>query len=108
MKEMRIGNVSRRRNPLIADLFRRIHMVEGWGRGMPLILENAPSVEFKQIAGLFIASFERPSFLEEATQETVDTTTEKPRKNHAKTTQKPRKNHKEDLLSLLRTQSDLS
>ena len=71
MEEMRQGNVSRRRNPLIADLFRRIQMVEGWGRGMPLILENAPSVQFRQIAGLFIASFERPSFVEEANQETV-------------------------------------
>ena len=70
MEEMRGGNVSRRRNPLIADLFRRIKMVEGWGRGMPLILENAPSVQFRQIAGLFIASFERPSFLEEI----IDTT----------------------------------
>ena len=77
---MRGGNVSRRRNPLIADLFRRIHMVEGWGRGMPLILENAPSVQFRQIAGLFIASFERPSFLEDVidtTQETVDKTVDK-------------------------------
>lgn len=64
LAEMRKGNVSRRRNPLIADLFRRIEMVEGWGRGMPLILENAPSVEFRQVAGLFIASFTRPSFIE--------------------------------------------
>ena len=71
LEEMRKGNVSRRRNPLIADLFRRIQMVEGWGRGMPLILENAPSVQFRQIAGLFIASFERPSFVEEGSQETV-------------------------------------
>jgi ATP-dependent DNA helicase RecG len=36
-------------------------MVEAWGRGMPLILENAPTVEFREIARLFIASFERPS-----------------------------------------------
>lgn len=130
MEEMRGGNVSRRRNPLIADLFRRIHMVEGWGRGMPLILENAPNVQFRQIAGLFIASFERPSFLEDTTQEVIDTTqetvdktvdktpkkhqgntkeaTEKPRKNHAKTTQKPLKNLKVDLLSLLRAHPDLS
>lgn len=71
MEEMWQGNVSRRRNPLIADLFRRIQMVEGWGRGMPLILENAPTVQFRQIAGLFIASFEMPSYLEEASQETV-------------------------------------
>ncbi|MEA3547149.1 MAG: ATP-binding protein [Thermodesulfobacteriota bacterium] len=31
------GNVSKRRNPLIAELLRRIRMVEAWGRGMPLI-----------------------------------------------------------------------
>jgi ATP-dependent DNA helicase RecG len=74
MEEMRRGNVSRRRNPLIADLLRRIHMVEGWGRGMPLILENAPNVQFRQVAGLFIASFERPSFLEETPQEGLNTT----------------------------------
>ncbi len=66
MEEMRQGNVSRRRN----DLFRRIQMVEGWGRGMPLIFENAPTVQFRQIAGLFIASFERPSFLEGMNQVT--------------------------------------
>lgn len=72
LEEMRRGNISRRRNPLIADLFRRINMVEGWGRGMPLIMESAPDVQFRQIAGLFIASFERPSFHEEFTGETVD------------------------------------
>lgn len=44
-----------------ADLFRRIDMVEAWGRGMPLILQNAPDAEFREIASLFIASFERPS-----------------------------------------------
>jgi ATP-dependent DNA helicase RecG len=60
-EEMRRGKVSHRRNPLIADLFRRIEMVEAWGRGMPLILANAPDVVFRQIARLFVASFERPS-----------------------------------------------
>jgi ATP-dependent DNA helicase RecG len=119
MEEMRIGNVSRRRNPLIADLFRRIHMVEGWGRGMPLILENAPSVQFRQIAGLFIASFERPSFLEDTTQEVIDTTQEtvdmtvdktpkKPRRNHVETTKKPQRNHREKILELLRGQPDFT
>ncbi|MBU1570067.1 MAG: hypothetical protein KKE00_06050, partial [Proteobacteria bacterium] len=57
--------VSKRRNPLIADLFRRIHMVEAWGRGMPLILENEPGVKFREVAHIFIASFGRPSFVEE-------------------------------------------
>ena len=56
IREIRKGNVSKRRNPLIADLFRRIHMVEAWGRGMPLILKNEPSAQFKMVAKLFIAS----------------------------------------------------
>lgn len=62
MTAMRKGNVSKRRNPLIADLLRRIHMVETWGRGMKLILEKEPNVEFKETAKIFIASFARPSF----------------------------------------------
>jgi ATP-dependent DNA helicase RecG len=58
------GNVSQRRNPLIADLFRRIEMVEAWGRGMTLIHQNAPAVLFREVGQLFITSFERPSFLD--------------------------------------------
>jgi hypothetical protein len=53
---------------------RRIEMVEAWGRGMPLILENAPDVEFREIARLFVASFERPSATVETTPETGVTT----------------------------------
>jgi ATP-dependent DNA helicase RecG len=68
------GNVSQRRNPLIADLFRRIEMVESWGRGMTLIHQNAPTVEFRQAGGLFIASFARPSFVESAFEATGSTT----------------------------------
>ena len=60
--DLKRGHVSRRRNPLIAELFRRIEMVEAWGRGMPLIFENAPDVVFQETAGLFIAEFGRPSF----------------------------------------------
>jgi ATP-dependent DNA helicase RecG len=93
LTEMRKGNVSRRRNPLIADLFRRIEMVEGWGRGMPLILENAPSVEFRQVAGLFIASFARPSFShddQKTTQEITGTT-----ENAKETPRNPLKPHKD-------------
>ena len=62
IKDLRRGHVSKRRNPLIADLFRRIEMVEAWGRGMPLMLKKEPTVQFKEIAGVFIVSFARPSF----------------------------------------------
>ena len=66
---MRKGNVSKRRNSLIADLFRRIRMVEAWGRGMPLILENEPDAKFREVAKIFIASFGRPSFVQEMGRE---------------------------------------
>jgi len=74
------GNISKRRNPLVAELLRRIHMVEAWGRGMPLILKNAPDVKFREVAQIFIASFDRPSFKEaddHASPETEGKTTGK-------------------------------
>ena len=79
IEKMLRGNVSKRRNPLIADLLRRIHMVEAWGRGMRLILENAPDVKFREIADIFIADFDRPSFakmVEEPTGKDATTTKE--------------------------------
>ena len=82
IEDLHRGNVSRRRNPLIADLFRRIEMVEAWGRGMTLIHTNAPAVSFRELAGLFIASFARPSFGfndQETAGETVDKAVDKPR-----------------------------
>ena len=66
--EIRQGNVSRRRNPKIAELLRRIHLVEAWGRGVPLILENAPDASFLEIGGLFITRFARPSAAEAAVE----------------------------------------
>ncbi len=59
--ELQEGHISRRRNPLLCELFRRIHMVEAWGRGIPLILEKEPSAKFRETAGIFITSFVRPS-----------------------------------------------
>ncbi len=76
IEKMRQGNVSKRRNPLIADLLRRIQMVEAWGRGMPLILKNEPTAQFQEIAKIFITSFDRPSFAEEAERATQETTQE--------------------------------
>jgi ATP-dependent DNA helicase RecG len=45
--------------------------VEAWGRGMPLILKNAPDVVFRETGNLFIVSFNRPSSLEQTGDETV-------------------------------------
>jgi ATP-dependent DNA helicase RecG len=96
---MRRGNVSHRRNPLIADLFRRIDMVEAWGRGMPLILQNAPDVEFREIASLFIASFERPSAVAATGPETgLETSLETGLENTKKTPKK----HQASILQHLR------
>jgi ATP-dependent DNA helicase RecG len=111
LDDLRRGNVSRRRNPLIADLMRRIHLVEAWGRGMSLILENAPTVTFREVAGLFIASFQRPTVLEDAAPEASDPTLKLPETTQ-KTTPKPPettlKTAKETLLQLLREQPRLS
>jgi ATP-dependent DNA helicase RecG len=104
LEEMRRGNVSHRRNPLIAELFRRIEMVEAWGRGMPLILENAPTVEFREIARLFIASFERPSFALPPSLETP----KKYQENTKETPKKRKRNTKEKLLQQLRNQPQSS
>jgi len=60
--KIRKGNVSQRRNPLIAELLRRIQMVETWGRGMRLILAEEPTVQFSEVAQLFITVFNRPSY----------------------------------------------
>ena len=43
--------------------------VEAWGRGIPLILEKEPGVEFREVAKLFITSFDRPSFKEKTGKE---------------------------------------
>ena len=67
--DLRKGHISKRRNPLIADLFRRIEMVEAWGRGMPLIRKYEPDVEFREMADIFIAAFGRPSFVQDTGEE---------------------------------------
>ena len=77
-----------------------------------MILENAPSVEFRQVAGLFIASFARPSFSqndEETTGTTENTkdTTQKPLENNVETTQKTHASPREKLLTLLKAQPDI-
>lgn len=84
-------------------------MVEAWGRGMTLIHQNAPTVTFRQVAGLFIASFARPSFSlndEETTGTTENTKepTQKPLGNNVKTTQKPHASPREKLMALLKAQ----
>lgn len=87
IEELKKGNISKRRNPLIAELLRRVHLVEAWGRGIPLIMEKEPSVEFKEIAKIFITIFTRPSFKENIEQ-TTQVTTDKPTDKEFSTTEK--------------------
>jgi len=60
IEQLRKGFISRRRNPRVAELLRRVHLVEAWGHGLPLILEKAPQAEFEDVAGIFTARFRRP------------------------------------------------
>ncbi len=74
IEAIRKGNISKRRNPLIAELLRRIQMVETWGRGMRLILAEEPTVQFREVAQIFIAAFNRPSYFspDKTTEKTID------------------------------------
>jgi ATP-dependent DNA helicase RecG len=60
------GN-SKRRNELIAEMFHRVHLVEKWGRGIDLILSSEPTANFKEVADIFITTFERKNY--DATQD---------------------------------------
>jgi ATP-dependent DNA helicase RecG len=53
------GNVSKRRNEVIAEMFNKVHFVERWGRGIELILSKEPEAKFKDIAGMFVTVFRR-------------------------------------------------
>ncbi|OGJ50701.1 ATP-dependent DNA helicase [Candidatus Peregrinibacteria bacterium RIFOXYB2_FULL_32_7] len=53
------GNVSERRNELIADLLHRVHMVERWGRGIEKILLAEPNARFVEIGRQFKTVFPR-------------------------------------------------
>ena len=110
IEDLRKGNVSQRRNPLIADLFRRIEMVEAWGRGMPLILKYAPDVVFREIGELFIVAFNRSSFLEEKDEEeaTTQETIQEKSKAPKETPEKHQRNTKEVILAALKKQPSIS
>ncbi|MBW6461798.1 MAG: hypothetical protein K0B07_02020 [DPANN group archaeon] len=51
------GNVSRRRNELIAEMFNKVHYVDKWGRGIDLILSKEHDTEFKETFGMFVTVF---------------------------------------------------
>jgi len=106
IEDLHKGNVSQRRNPLIADLFRRIEMVEAWGRGMPLILKYAPDVVFRETGNLFIVAFNRPSFLEQ--KDEGEAATQEKSKAPKEIPKKPKRNPKEMILAALKKQPSIS
>ncbi|MBS3060162.1 MAG: putative DNA binding domain-containing protein [DPANN group archaeon] len=59
IEKIREEMVSRRRNELLADMFRNVHYVEKWGRGISLMLSKEPKTRFKEVANTFITIFPR-------------------------------------------------
>ncbi|MGJ8638582.1 MAG: ATP-binding protein [Opitutaceae bacterium] len=73
LEDLRKGTISRRRNPLIAELLRRVKLVESWGRGIPLILEKAPRTTFELRAGVFVSVLQRSIDSSEKTPVEIET-----------------------------------
>ena len=59
IEKIRTEEISRPRNPLIADRLHEIHWVEKWGQGIHKILSLEPETMFKEIADLFYVEFKR-------------------------------------------------
>jgi len=76
LEDLQSRTVSRRRNPLIAELLRRIRLVESWGRGIPLILERAPETQFTVKAGLFVSALLRTEIALESSEKSSEKTLE--------------------------------
>ena len=57
--DLRSRHISHRRNPVVGSLLQRLHLIEAWGHGLSLILENAPHATFQQVAHVFITTFPR-------------------------------------------------
>ena len=53
---------------MIADIFHRGCFVERWGRGISLILSKEPTAGFKEIAGLFVTTFQRKKYIGDETE----------------------------------------
>lgn len=96
------GGQPERRNPLLAEILHRIHMVEKWGRGMKIILEKEPTVSFKEAGRHFITTFERKN-VSEASKKVSETNVEKGRESTRKVSEKYQK-----ILDVIRSEPNLS
>ena len=59
ISQIKRGNVSERRNELIADLLYKVHLIEKWGKGIKLVLSKEPKTEFFEIGDKFYTIFKR-------------------------------------------------
>lgn len=66
IERIRRGNVSERRNELVAEMFHRIHFIEKWGKGIRLILSREPKTVFKEVGRQFWTVFKRKNYEAEA------------------------------------------
>jgi ATP-dependent DNA helicase RecG len=64
IKDILTKKISKRRNPLIADIFHRIHFIEKWGTGIGKIKSFEKNVKFEVISGFFYTIFPRNNILE--------------------------------------------
>lgn len=59
IEQIKKGNVSERRNELIAEMFHKVHFIEKWGRGITLILSKEPDADFMEVGTHFVTVFTR-------------------------------------------------
>ena len=84
VEQIRREMISERRNELICDILHRIHFVEKWGRGIPLILSKESETEFKEVGTHFIVSLKRKPYAGE--ERDYSETTRKLPENYPKAT----------------------
>jgi len=108
MEDLMRGNFSRRRNPIVAELLRRVKLVEAWGRGIPLILERAPQVRFEEKAGLFITTLPRPPETQTPVKKGGETPIKTPEKMSEKMSEKTSEKTSEKIVYAIQQNSTLT
>jgi ATP-dependent DNA helicase RecG len=100
IEKIRTEPVSERRNETIAKVFREVHYVEMWGRGIGKILKLEPATEFKEAGTHFITTFRRKTALEETTRKGTRKVPEKYQKIIELIAQNPQISRKEISITL--------
>ncbi len=77
IKQIKKEIISKRRNEIIANMFRRVHLIEKRGRGIRLILSKEPDTDFKEIGTQFITVFKRKNCEEQGVEKGTEKGVEK-------------------------------